>query len=207
MNGWLASRTDALMRIIVGISGASGPQYGIRLLEVLRNYQEVETHLIISEAAKLTITLETNRKWEEVEALADYAYHAQDLAACIASGSFPVDAMVIAPCSVKTLSALAHSFTDNLLVRAGDVMLKERRRLIVLFRESPVHVGHLRLLTALAEMGGTIMLPAPAFYHHPQTIADLIDHTIGKILDQLGIAHQLFRRWEGARQGPRNTVS
>lgn len=186
------------MKIILGISGASGPQYGIRLLEVLRTYEEVETHLVISEAAKLNITLETDRKVAEVEALADHVYQEHDLTAPIASGSFPVDAMVIAPCSVKTLSGLANSFTANLLIRAGDVMLKEKRKLIVLFRESPVHLGHLRLLTALAEMGGTVMLPAPAFYHHPQTIADLIDHTIGKILDQLGLAHQLFRRWEGA---------
>lgn len=186
------------MKIIVGISGASGPQYGIRLLEVLRTYEEVETHLVISDAAKLNIALETDRKVEEVEALADHVFQVDDLAAPIASGSFPVEAMVIAPCSVKTLSGLAHSFTDNLLIRAGDVTLKEKRKLIVLFRESPVHVGHLRLLTALAEMGGTVMLPAPAFYHHPQTIADLIDHTIGKVLDQLGLAHQLFRRWEGA---------
>jgi flavin prenyltransferase len=186
------------MKIIVGISGASGPHYGIRLLEVLQTYEEVQTHLVISDAAKLNIALEANRTVAEVEALADCVYEVNDLAAPIASGSFLVDAMVIAPCSVKTLSGLAHSFDTNLLIRAGDVMLKEKRKLIILFRESPVHLGHLRLLTALAEMGGTIMFPAPAFYHHPQTIADLIDHTIGKILDQLGLAHQLFRRWEGA---------
>jgi flavin prenyltransferase len=193
------------MKIIVGISGASGPHYGIRLLEVLRTYEELQTHLVISDAAKLNIALETNRTVAEVEALADCVYEVNDLAAPIASGSFLVDAMVIAPCSVKTLSGLAHSFDTNLLIRAGDVMLKEKRKLIILFRESPVHVGHLRLMTALAEMGGTIMLPAPAFYHRPTTIAELIDHTIGKVLDQLGLAHQLFRRWEGKGKVKRKT--
>ena len=185
------------MKIIVGISGASGPQYGIRLLEVLKGIKQVETHLIISEAAKTNIKLETDWQVEQVEALADFVYDINNLAAAISSGSFRTDGMVIAPCSMKTLSGLANSFTINLLIRAGDVILKEKRRLIIVFRETPVHLGHLRLLTQLAEMGATILPPVPAFYHRPKTIQDILDQTTGKIIDQLGVPHRLFRRWGG----------
>lgn len=185
------------MRIIVGISGASGVLYGIRLLEVLRTYQNIETHLIITEAAQKNLQLETNKTVEEVKALATYVYENHDLAAPISSGSFSTEGMVIAPCSVKTLSGLANSFNVNLLIRAGDVSLKERRKLLIVFRETPLHLGHLRLLTQLAETGAIILPPVPAFYHHPQTIEDLIDHTIGKILDQFGLDHQLYKRWKG----------
>jgi 4-hydroxy-3-polyprenylbenzoate decarboxylase len=184
------------MRIIVGISGASGPQYGIRLLEVLQKFENVETHLIISEAAKKNIQLESDWEVEKVEALADFVYKNNDLAASISSGSFRTEGMVIAPCSVKTLSGLANSFNTNLLIRAGDVTLKEKRKLIIVFRETPIHLGHLRLMTHLTEIGATILPPIPAFYHRPKTVEDIIDQIIGKILDQFGLDHQLFNRWK-----------
>lgn len=184
------------MRIIVGITGASGSLYGIRLLEVLQAYKDVETHLVITEAGKTTIRLETTKQVEDVEKLAHHVYDNQDLTASITSGSFRTEGMVVVPCSVKTLSGLANSFNLNLLLRAGDVTLKEKRRLCIVFRETPLHLGHLRLLSQLAEAGAIIMPPMPAFYHHPKTISDLIDHTIGKILDQFGLEHQLFTRWE-----------
>ena len=181
----------------MGITGASGSIYGIRLLEVLRTYKNVETHLIISESAKKNIQLETNWKVEKVEALANHVYDNHDLAAPVSSGSFRTEGMIIAPCSVKTLSGLANSFTTNLLIRAGDVTLKEKRKVIIMFRETPLHLGHFRLLAQLAEIGAIIMPPVPAFYHHPKTIQDIIDHTIGKILDQFGLEHHLFKRWGG----------
>lgn len=185
-----------MRRIIVGISGASGPQYGIRLLEVLKEFENVETHLIISEAAKTNIKLESDWEVEQVEALADFVYDSKDLAASISSGSFRTEGMVIAPCSVKTLSGLANSFNTNLLIRAGDVILKEKRKLIIILRETPLHLGHIRLMTRVAELGATIMPPVMAFYHRPKTIQDLVDHIIGKILDQFGLDHQLFKRWK-----------
>ena len=181
----------------MGISGASGPQYGIRLLEVLKEFENVETHLIISEAAKTNIKLESDWEVEQVEALADFVYDSKDLAASISSGSFRTEGMVIAPCSVKTLSGLANSFNTNLLIRAGDVILKEKRKLIIILRETPLHLGHIRLMTRVAELGATIMPPVMAFYHRPKTIQDLVDHIIGKILDQFGLDHQLFNRWKG----------
>jgi len=181
----------------VGISGASGPHYGIRLLEVLKEFKNVETHLIISETAKINIKLESNREVEQVEALADFVYDSKDLAASISSGSFRTEGMVIAPCSVKTLSGLANSFSTNLLIRAGDVILKEKRKLIIMFRETPLHLGHLRLMTRVAEMGATIMPPVPAFYYRPNTVNDIINHIIGKVLDQFGLDYQLFKRWKG----------
>ena len=179
----------------MGITGASGSIYGIRLLEVLRTHQNVETHLIISKSAKKNIQLETNWKVAKVEALANHVYDNDDLAAPVSSGSFRTEGMIIAPCSVKTLSGLANSFTTNLLIRAGDVALKEKRKVIIVFRETPLHIGHCRLLAQLAEIGAIIMPPVPAFYHHPKTIQDLIDQTIGKILDQFGLEHHLFKRW------------
>jgi len=185
-----------MRRIIVGITGASGSLYGIRLLEVLQTYKNVETHLVITEAGKKTIRIETTKKVEDVEKLAHHVYDNQDLTAPITSGSFRTEGMIVVPCSVKTLSGLANSFNLNLLLRAGDVILKEKRKLGIVFRETPLHLGHLRLLTQLAEVGAIIMPPVPAFYHHPKTIPDLIDHTIGKILDQFGLEHQLFKRWK-----------
>jgi len=184
------------MRIIIGITGASGAIYGIRLLEVLRR-QEIETHLIITDSAKKTISVETDYLIEQVEAIADFVYDNHDLGAPLASGSFPTDGMIIAPCSIKSVSALAHSYNDNLLVRAADVTLKEKRKIVVVPRETPLHLGHLRLLAALAELGAVIVPPVPAFYHLPKSIDDLINHTVGKVLDQFGIKHQLFRRWNG----------
>ena len=185
------------MRIIIGMSGASGPQYGIRLLEVLKKFENIETHLVISEGAKKNILLESDRTVEQVEALADFVYSNNDLEASISSGSFRTEGMVIAPCSVKTLSGVANSFNTNLLIRAGDVVLKEKRKLIIVFRETPLHLGHLRLLAQVSEIGAVIMPPVPAFYHHPKTIQDIIDQTIGKVLDQFGLDNQLFKRWQG----------
>lgn len=184
------------MRIIIGMSGASGPQYGIRLLEVLKKFENIETHLVISEGAKKNILLESDWTVEQVEALADFVYSNNDLQASISSGSFRTEGMVIAPCSVKTLSGLANSFNTNLLIRAGDVVLKEKRKLIIIFRETPIHLGHLRLLAQVSEIGAMIMPPVPAFYHHPKTIQDIIDQTIGKVLDQFGLDNQLFKRWQ-----------
>lgn len=184
------------MRIIVGITGASGSLCGIRLLEVLQTYKNVETHFVITEAGKKTIRLETTKQVEDVEKLAHHVYDNQDLAAPLTSGSFRTEGMIVVPCSVKTLSGLANSFNLNLLLQAGDVTLKEKRELGIIFRETPLHLGHLRLLTQMAEVGAIIMPPVPAFYHHLKTIPDLIDHTIGKILGQFGLEHQLFKRWK-----------
>lgn len=192
------------MKIVVGMSGASGAIYGIKLLEALRQCR-VETHLVISKSAQMTITVETNYQVSEVESLADFVYDNADVGAAIASGSFKHDGMIIAPCSIKSLSALAHSYNDNLLVRAADVTLKERRKLVVMVRETPLHLGHLKLLVALSENGAIILPPMPAFYHRPQSIADIINQTIGKVLDQFDIEHQLFHRWEGKARLPVKT--
>ncbi len=185
------------MKILIGINGASGVLYGIRLLQVLSSIQKIETHLIITPAGEQTIEIETGFKVAEIKALASYSYPIDDIGACLASGSFKHDGMIIAPCSMKTLSALAHSYTDNLLTRAADVTLKERRRLLLLVRETPLHLGHLRNMVAVTEMGGIIMPPIPAFYHKPHSIEDIIDHTVGKALDLLNIEHSLFKRWSG----------
>jgi len=179
------------------MSGASGPQYGIRLLEVLKKFENIETHLVISEGAKKNILLESDWTVEQVEALADFVYSNNNLEASISSGSFRTEGMVIVPCSVKTLSGVANSFNTNLLIRAGDVVLKEKRKLIIVFRETPLHLGHLRLLAQVSEIGAMILPPVPAFYHHPKTIQDIIDQTIGKVLDQFGLDNQLFKRWQG----------
>jgi len=185
-----------MKRIIVGISGASGVIYGIRLLEVLRELR-VEAHLVLSEAAKRNIVIETTVSVEDVEGLAAKVYSVKDLAAPISSGSFKMDGMVIVPCTIKTLSGVANSYNENLIVRAADVTLKEGRRLIVVVRETPLHRGHLGLMLRVVEMGGVILPPIPAFYHAPKRIEDVIDHAIGKILDLLGIDHSLYARWEG----------
>lgn len=193
------------MLLIVGITGASGVIYGIRLLEVLSTNKEIETHLIISEAGAKNIRYETDWKVEQVRALADFYYDIHDTGAKLASGSFKRDGMVIAPCSMKTLSALANSYADNLLTRSADVTLKERKRLVLLPRETPLHLGHLRNMEKLTEMGAVVLPPVPAFYHRPQTIQELIDHTIGKVLDIFGIEHNLFLRWSGTREESAST--
>jgi 4-hydroxy-3-polyprenylbenzoate decarboxylase len=188
-----------MKRIIVGVSGATGAIYGIRLLQILQQVAEVETHLVLSPAARRTIVLETDYTVEEVEAMADHVYRPGDIAASISSGSFRSNAMIVAPCSMKTVSGIATSYSDNLLLRAADVMLKDRRPLVLLVRETPLHLGHLRLLTQIAEMGGIVMPPVPAFYHRPQTLSQVIDHTLNRVLDLIGIelACDLFTRWEG----------
>jgi flavin prenyltransferase len=184
-----------MKRIIVAITGASGVIYGIRMLEALKG--NVETHLILSEMAQRTLPLETAYDLQQVESLAQFVYDSRDLSASLSSGSFQTDGMVILPCSIKTLSGVAHSYNENLIIRAADVTLKERRKLIMAVRECPLHTGHLRLMLRVSEMGGIIFPPVPAFYHHPSTLDDIIHHTIGKILDLLDIKHTLFRRWEG----------
>ncbi len=186
-----------MMRIVVGVSGASGQIYAFRLLEVLREHPEVETHLVVSDGARRCIERETDRTADELVALASHCYDPSDMAARISSGSFKTDGMVIIPCSMKTASAVANSYSDNLVSRAADVTLKERRKLIVVPRETPLHSGHLRNLLRLSELGAVVLMPVPAFYHHPKTIDDVINQTIGKVLDQLGIEHRLFRRWGG----------
>lgn len=188
-------------RLIVGISGASGVIYGIRLLEVLRAVSEIETHLVLSNGGKLNIALETSWEAKQVEALADVVHSDQNLAASIASGSFLTRGMVIAPCSMKTLSGVVNSYADNLIVRAADVVLKEQRRLVLVPRETPLHLGHTRLLCQAAEMGGVIVPPMPAFYNDPQTVDDIINHTVGRILDLFGIDSGIVKRWEGPARG------
>jgi flavin prenyltransferase len=186
----------ARKRIIVGISGATGPQYGIRLLQVLGELG-VETHLVLSHASRRNIALESDWAAEDVERLAFRCYDVDDVGAAIASGSFLTDGMVVAPCSVKTASAVANSYNENLLIRAADVSLKERRDLILLFRETPLHKGHLDLLRRCADLGAVILPPMVAFYHRPRTVEEIVDQTVGKVLDALRIEHDLFRRWRG----------
>ncbi len=188
-----------MKRVVVGISGASGVIFGIRLLEVLRGVDDVEVHLVMSNAGKRTIVLETESSVEEVEALADRVYRVGDIAAAVASGSFKTSAMVVVPCSMKTLSGIANSYADNLLIRAAEVALKDRRRLVLVPRETPLHLGHLRLLVRVAEMGAVVMPPVPAFYHRPATVEEIVDQTVNRILDLLDIELEddLFRRWEG----------
>ena len=187
-------------RLIVGISGASGVIYGIRLLEVLHGVADVETHLILSNGAKLNIARETSFSVRDVEVLADVVHSDQNLAATIASGSYPTDGMVIAPCSMKTLSGVVNSYADNLVVRAADVVLKEHRRLVLVPRETPLHVGHTRLLHQAAQMGAVIAPPMPAFYNDPASVDDIINHTVGRLLDLFGIDSGLVKRWQGAKR-------
>ncbi|NDD27796.1 MAG: UbiX family flavin prenyltransferase [Proteobacteria bacterium] len=184
-------------RVVVAISGSSAPIYGIRLLQVLRDL-EVETHLVLSAASHQTIAIEAAPLTaKDVKALATFTHESRNVAAPISSGSFRTDGMVVAPCSMKTLAAIAHGFGDGLVARAADVTLKERRRLILVPRETPLHLGHLRNMAAVTEMGAVVLPPVPAFYHRPRSIDDLIDHTVGKMLDLLGIEHALFKRWDG----------
>ena len=187
-------------RVVVAISGSTGSIYGIRLLQVLKDMPGVETHLIISPAAKRTLIHETDYSMKEIEALADVLYDFKDIGAAPASGSFRTIGMVVAPCSIKTMSALATCYADNLITRAGDVTLKEGRPLVVVVRETPLHVGHLRMLTQLAEMGGIILPPMPAFYNRPKTVDDIVNHTVGRVLDRLGLPlHALVKEWRGTR--------
>ncbi|MGD8290616.1 MAG: UbiX family flavin prenyltransferase [Desulfobacterales bacterium] len=181
-------------RIVVGISGASGVTYGVRLLSVLKD-TDIETHLIVSKSGELNIKIETDHDPDDVRAMADFVYDHKDVAASIASGSFLTDGMVVVPCTIKTLSGIANSYNENLLVRAADVSLKEKRKLVLVVRETPLHKGHLRLMTLAADMGAHILPPVPSFYHLPKTIDDIIDQTIGKIFDFMNIEHDLFRRW------------
>jgi 4-hydroxy-3-polyprenylbenzoate decarboxylase len=185
------------MRLIVGISGSSGAIYGIRLLQILRETTGVETHLIVSAPAKRIIAQETAYSVEAVEALATRVYDNQDIGAAPASGSFKTGGMVILPCSIKTVAALATSVGETLMWRAGDVTLKEGRPLVVGVREAPLHLGHLRQLVALAELGAVIFPPVPAFYTRPQSLDDIVDHTVGRILDRLGIPNALVPEWTG----------
>ena len=185
------------MKLVIGINGASGVIYGIRLLQVLSEIQDVETHLVISAAGEQTIEFETEYSVHQVKGMADYWYPINEIGACLASGTFQHDGMIMAPCSMKTLSAIAHSYADNLLTRAADVALKERRRLVLLVRETPLHLGHLKNMLSVTEMGGIIMPTTPAFYHHPRTIQEIIDQTIGKTLDLFKIEHKLSTRWAG----------
>lgn len=189
-----------MKKIIVGITGASGVIYGIRLLQVLQSVPDVETHLVLSTAGAQTIGLETDYTPAQVAALADVSYRFRDIAAAISSGSFRTAGMVVIPCSMKTLAGIAHSFSDNLLLRAADVVLKDRRRLVIVPRETPLHLGHLRLMVQLAEMGAVIAPPMPAFYHRPRTIEQIIDQTVNRVLDLLDIElpQDLFTRWSGA---------
>lgn len=190
-----------MKRLIVGISGASGVIHGIRLLEVLRTVENIETHLVISKAGTQTIGLETDYTIDEVSALGDVNYKFGDIAAAISSGSFRTAGMVVIPCSMKTLAGIAHSFSDNLLLRAADVVLKDRRRLVIVPRETPLHLGHLRLMTEITEMGGILVPPMPAFYHHPETIDDIVNQTVNRVLDllEIDLPIDLFKRWSGGR--------
>lgn len=189
-----------MKRLIVGISGASGVIYGVRLLQILQAIDDVETHLIMSQAARQTLSLETDFSLRDVQALADVVHDIRDIAASISSGSFKTDGMAILPCSIKTLSGIAHSYSDNLLTRAADVVLKERRPLVLCVRETPLHLGHLRIMTAAVELGAVIMPPVPAFYHRPQSVQDIVDQTVNRVLDQFDIRlpADLFTRWQGA---------
>lgn len=186
--------------LVVGISGASGAIYGIRLLEMLQAAPGIETHLIMTATAKLNVRLETSRSVKDVEALAGHVHDVRDLAASISSGSFRTDGMIVAPCSIRTLSAIANSNADNLLVRAADVVLKERRRLVLMVRETPLHVGHCRLLLDAATMGAVIAPPVPAFYNRPSTLEEVVDYGVARVLDLFDVDVPAMRRWQGAGQ-------
>lgn len=188
-----------MKRLIVAITGASGARYGVRLLELLRASEGVETHLMISDAAALNLHHELDVKRKDIEALADNVHSVRDIGACAASGSFRADGMVIAPCSMKTLAAVAHGMCDNLITRAADVTLKERRRLVLLVRETPFNLAHLRNMTAVTEMGGIIFPPLPALYQRPQSIDEMIDHTVGRVMDMLGLEQSLAPEWNGLK--------
>ena len=186
--------------LVVAITGATGVIYGVEMLRVLKALGQ-ETHLILSEAAGMNLAIETDCSIDEVKALADVVYNNKDVGAAVASGSFRTRGMIVAPCTIKTLSAIANSYTANLVIRAADVTLKERRPLVLMVRETPLHKGHLDLMSQAAACGAVILPPMPAFYHQPATIMDLIHQSIGKALDQVGIEHDLFKRWQGHGRG------
>ncbi len=186
-------------RLIVAITGATGVIYGVRLLQALREVTGVETHLLISEAGVLNLHQELDMNRKDVEALADVIHNVRDVGASIASGSFQSDGMIVAPCSMKTLAAVAHGLSDNLISRAADVTLKERRRLVLMVRETPFNLAHLRNMTAVTEMGGIIFPPLPGFYHRPATIEEMVDHTLGRVLDLFDLPHALTPRWNGLK--------
>lgn len=182
--------------IIIGISGASGAIYGIRLLQILQEMDNINTHLIISKSANITIKLETDYNIDDIIKLADNYYNYNDISACISSGSFKTSAMIIAPCSVKTMSEIACGITSNLLSRSADVVLKERKKLVLMLRETPLHSGHIANMLKVSEIGGIIAPPVPAFYNHPKNLDDIINHSIGRVLDLLDIEHNLVKRWK-----------
>jgi polyprenyl P-hydroxybenzoate/phenylacrylic acid decarboxylase-like protein len=191
-----------MKRVVVGISGASGSLYGIRLLEQLRKDPGVEVHLVVSASGKRTLVGETRYTLRQVESLAHVVYDDHDIGASIASGSFRTAGMIVAPCSIKTLAALASCHADTLIARAGDVTLKEGRPLLVLVREAPLHVGHLRQMLALAEMGGIVFPPVPAFYQKPLTLDDVVNHTVARVLERLGLAHEPLAEWTSGGRPP-----
>ncbi len=188
-----------MKRIVVAITGASGALYGIRLLQWLRANQQIETHLMISDAGVLSVHHELDMKRKDIEALADVVHSVRDVGACVASGSFHSAGMIVAPCSMKTLGSIANGLSDNLISRAADVMLKERRRLVLLVRETPFNLAHLRNMTYVTEMGGIIYPPLPALYQKPQTIEEMIDHTAGRVLDLFDIDQALAPQWQGLK--------
>jgi len=190
------------VRIIVGVTGASGAIYPLRLLRRLRDRPNMEIHLVVSRSGEKTLYLETGKKAADLKALAHYSWALEDIAAPLASGSFQTDGMAIAPCSIHTMSAIAYGISSNLMIRAADVALKERRRLVLMIRESPFHLGHLRTMTALAEMGAIIAPPIPGFYNRPSTIEDLVDSSVDRVLDLLGVPDDSIRRWSGPARGP-----
>ncbi len=188
-------------RIIVGVTGASGSTYGWRLMEKLRARGNVVIHLILSRSGERTAFLEMGKSAADFRELANYTYAPEDISCRLASGSFVTDGMVIAPCSIHTMSAIAAGISSNLMIRAADVVLKERRKLVLMVRESPFHLGHLRSMTALAEMGAVIAPPIPGFYHQPKTIADVVDHSVDRVLDLMGLASSDTHRWDGPTKG------
>ena len=188
-----------MKRLVVGVSGSTGAIFAVRILQVLKQQPDVETHLVMSSPGKRTLVWETDYTVKDVEALADHVHDNRDIGSPLASGSFRTQGMVVAPCSIKTLSDLANCHGETLIARAGDVALKEGRPLVVMVREAPLHLGHLRLMTALAEMGGIVFPPMPAFYQRPKTVQDLVDHIVGRVLDRLGIETGLAPEWLGEK--------
>jgi polyprenyl P-hydroxybenzoate/phenylacrylic acid decarboxylase-like protein len=186
-----------MKRVIVAITGASGSVYGVRMLQILRDVPDLETHVVVSASGALTAMQELSMKRADIESLASVAHGSRDIGASIASGSFDADGMLVAPCSMKTLAAIAHGYADNLVARAADVMLKERRRLVLLARETPLNLAHLRNMVAVTEMGGIVMPPVPAFYHHPRTIEDIVDATVARALELVGVPVPGMPRWSG----------
>ncbi len=197
----MTTQPAATKRLIVAVTGATGVVYAVRLLEVLRATTELETHLVISEAGLMSLQQEVGMKKKQLEAMADVVYNVKDIGAAIASGSFLTMGMIVAPCSMKTLASVAHGLSENLISRAADVTLKERRRLVLMVRETPFNLAHLRNMTAVTEMGGIIFPPLPSFYQHPASIAEMVDHSVGRVLDLFHIPHQLTPEWPGLKAG------